>query len=155
MSKTIPLGGYPERYAIIDDEDYEQVRTFNWTIMRGRYTYYARRTVKRKGLPQQTVLLHRFLTGALKGTEVHHINDDGLDCRRTNMVVGTPSYNRIHMVRRDGAAQYRGVQRADSIVPKWQARIQYDNESIYLGVYDTPELAAQAYIEKWTEITGG
>lgn len=155
MTKTLAIYGYGETmYVIVDDDDWDIVTKYRWSLLEGRYTYYARRTIKHPDGKQETVLLHRYLTGAPKGTEVHHINDNGLDCRRSNMVVGTPSYNRIHMKRREKAGRYRGIFRADTVSEKWCAMLQYEGERIYIGIYDSAEDAAKAYSDKWSEITG-
>ncbi len=157
MAKQIPLGGYPMGKCVtVDDEDYDLLRRWNWTILEGRYTYYARRNgMPKDGEKKTSILLHRYLMKAPKGTEVDHLDNNGLNCTRGNLRVGPPADNRIRMVRRLNRAEYQGVYRNDSIVPKWSAKINYQGVLIHLGSFNTPEEAHEAYLAKRAEILAG
>ena len=67
--------------CVVDDADFEQLSQHRWCVM-GPVNggYYAIRRVQ-----NVIVSMARFLTGALKGQVVDHINGDSLDNRRSNL----------------------------------------------------------------------
>ena len=81
-----------------------------------------------------------FLTGL---PMVDHRNGDGLDNRRANLRPADASQNGANRVRLRGRSGYRGVTR--HACGRWQAAICVRGKRRYLGLYDTPEGAAQAY----------
>jgi hypothetical protein len=145
--KKIPLSR--GMTTIIDDEDFERVSQFKWSVTchkeRTPPDYYARRAVwqpeTRKSI---TVLLHRFILNAPPDKHVDHINGDGLDNRRANLRLVTPAQNQQNLKRRRGASGFRGVQ-YDERKRRHYARIKVNNQKIWLGFFDNAEEAARAY----------
>ena len=50
-------------------------------------------------------------------------------------------------------AGYKGVVHKDHL-KKWQAQMSINNRNIYLGIYDTPEEAHEAYMAKAMVVHG-
>jgi hypothetical protein len=97
MVVVIPLsktGKYKGLYeAIVSDED-AILADFNWNIFMGKYA--QRRPDKNSALVSlHRVVMERMMGTPLeKGKEVDHINGNGLDNRRENLRLVTPSQNR-------------------------------------------------------------
>jgi len=88
-------------FALVDDEDFERVNQFKWCAsLESRGTkYYAIRWVWNKETKRRVkIRMHRFIMdlppGSIDGLVVDHINDDGLDNRRScNLEVITAEEN--------------------------------------------------------------
>lgn len=135
------------RVALIDDDDAERVRAFRWRAVWSEKssTWYAYRSVPKSREGYYPAGMHRFLVGAQPGQEVHHDNHDGLDNRRSNLVLCTHLQNTQHRVglpsrrrsRFNGVSQYAPC--------GWSARIRVNGKPTYLGSFPTEEAAALAY----------
>ena len=67
-------------YTLVDGDDYEELSKHKWFAQKGRYTYYAERTVGKRP-NRRAVLMHRVILGLLKGIQADHRNGCGLDNR--------------------------------------------------------------------------
>lgn len=131
--------------ALVDDEDFKRVSQYRWQSgktnaqSRTRYAYRHELVDGKK----RVTYLHRFILGAPAGMYVDHINHDGLDCRRANMRLVTPSQNRINGRRnRDGRSRFKGVSPTGA---KFKAQVGFNCEPRYFGMYDSEETAARVY----------
>lgn len=145
-TRTIPLS--QGKVALVDAADYERIMAAGpWHAVfakrkNGRSTWYARHTSRSAG----NVYMHRFVVSApeddCRKTPVDHRDGNGLDNRRTNLRIATPSLN----TRNNGHARsntgLRGVQRFRD---KYRAMSRLNGRRVYIGVYDTPEECAAAY----------
>lgn len=87
------------------------------------------------------IMHHGFLPNV-----VDHINGNKLDNRMENLRSASVKENsRNSGTRPTNTSGYKGVYKAMS--GKWQACIGVDYKKIYLGVFDTPELAHKVYAE--------
>lgn len=139
--------------TIIDDADELLVSGFPWRTLKTRSsdTRYVHAWNGR-----QHFYMHRLISGAAGGERVDHINRDGLDNRRRNLRVATPSQNGANRVadrRRLGtSSRYKGVA-WDKTRSKWAAYIHIDGKTRGLGRFATELEAAAAYdraaIEAW------
>jgi hypothetical protein len=78
MAQTIPVGS--DRFAIVDDEDYEPLNKYAWSLHVGRYA------IMRGNWGNTSVLMHHNVVGKPgRGFVVDHINGNGLDNRRCNL----------------------------------------------------------------------
>jgi len=74
---------------------------------------------------------------------VDHIDGDKLNNQRDNLRVATDSQNVCNKrMQRNNTTGYRGVQKSGK---KWSAGIDVNGIHTHLGVFATPEEAAQAY----------
>ena len=80
-------------FATVDATDFYELSKFHWTTRRSHSNIYAIRKYKHLGL-SITVFMHRELLHALPGSEVHHINRNTLDNRRSNLELMSPSRHR-------------------------------------------------------------
>lgn len=140
----IPIGD--GNVAIVDTAEYASLIKFPWRVLRGHNgKLYAVTSVSGRA-----TYMHRLVAGTPKGFETDHINGDGLDNRRANLRVATPSQNRANMwkPRRPGGgahtSTYKGVS-WDKSRGKWQSKISHRGLCRNLGRYDSEMDAACAY----------
>ena len=94
MSKEIPLT--QGKVAIVDDTDFDWLNQWKWYVLNKRPRYYAARSVGPRG-KQTRIYMHRFILDPVSGMEPDHINGNGLDNRRANIVACTRSeHAKIH-----------------------------------------------------------
>jgi hypothetical protein len=129
------------KVAIVDDEDFEWLNQWKWSVNQGGHTFYAERSDRSSGKTLR-VGMHRLILGASKGQEVDHKNHDGLDNRRLNLRLCTRSQN----------CQNRGICYSSTGYSgsypngrKFMARIMINGKNIYLGTFDSAIDAARAY----------
>ncbi len=136
--KSIPLTQGFE--AVVDDEDYAGLARHAWYARRkGRGLVYAYR---RDGAGFTS--MHRALLAAAPGTDIDHIDGDGLNNRRSNLRLATRGENLRNQRGAWGRSSYRGVSwRAAQ--GKWQATIAVDRHRVMLGRFDTEDEAARIY----------
>jgi hypothetical protein len=135
------------KFAVVDDEDYEELAKYKWRAQKGGYTFYAVRSSYLKDGKHNVILMHRVILDAPKGMFVDHINGDGLDNRRCNLRLCTHAENiRNSKTRRDNTSGYKGVYllKHDR---KWCACLSVNGVTRHLGRFTTPEAAARAYNE--------
>jgi hypothetical protein len=143
--------------ALVDEADYERFGAVKWTawVCRRYGLVYGHRKVRLPNGKRRNLFLHRAITGAPEGTVVDHHNGVTLDNTRLNLRVTTQSHN-IQNQWSYGVVGYRGVDRrikADGSY-RYQARMTWLGDEMYLGSFMTPEEAAEAYDRKALEIIG-
>lgn len=135
---------------LVDEADIDMCSAFTWCRARSGRSAYITTNIRRGSSPPvrgrgQTLLLHRFLTGAPRGMVVDHINGDGTDCRRNNMRVCTQRQNTRNRTRlcKNNTTGVTGVYlKKDSGL--WWATIRVGDNNLYLGSFATRAGAAQA-----------
>lgn len=126
------LGTHP---ILVDEGDGELLWGRKWHFGNGRRTLYAR-VSEHNGGDRVCVLLHRLIMQPPAGMVVDHVNGNGLDNRRSNLRIVTSAQNATNKRRRrDNTSGTQGVKKIKS--GRWAAYIN-------LGVYDSPEEAAEA-----------
>lgn len=137
--KELPLS--KGKVAIVDSEDFEHLNQWKWSLNgMGR--------AHRKTSDNKNIMLHRFIMGTPRHLVVHHINGDPLDNRRSNLVNCTQSENLKHkLIYSNNTSGYKGVT-FNKRNGKWLARTFKSGKQIYVGYFDTPELAHLARGEK-------
>lgn len=139
--------------AILDPDCYWMNR-WAWSATRrpnadGVDTWYAVHETRWDPRPRTHHYMHREVLSAPRGVHVHHKNGNGLDNRRANLEIVTPTtharqYRPRPGGKRRGSSQYRGV----CWIPKrgkWLACITIDGRSVKLGKFDDERDAALAY----------
>ena len=94
----------------------------------------------------RTVRLHRFLLDAPDHLMGDHVNGNGLDNRRENLRLVTPSENSINASHSRGRSLYRGVTFHKGS-GRYQAQINMPDGKRYLGLYGSASEAAAVYDE--------
>lgn len=132
--------------AIISEEDYELVSQYNWYRHTAGYAM-----AHPKGNDRITIFMHRLIMGG-DVAMVDHINRNRLDNRRENLRPANPHLNAANVgVSKRNTSGYKGVSKSGK---RWRARIMVEGKEIHLGMYDTPEEAAEAYNEAALEYLG-
>lgn len=123
--------------AIIDDIDYERLKTLNsmtWSVVkkRGKIYFNKKFTVNGK---KWCVELHRWIMGEPTGKYIDHISGDTLDNRRKNLRICTNSANlRNGSIRTNNTSGKTGVSKARS--GKWVAEIKVKYKKKFLGTFE-------------------
>lgn len=140
--RSIPIrrrDGTTVNHALVDDEDYDELVLFTWTL---HDHGYAQRSV---GL--RTVYMHREIFGLQPGDkrEPDHIDGDRLNNTRTNMRLGTKAQNLQNRVKpnRNNSSGHRGVT-WNRRRGKWQAKVMVARKTNHLGYFDDVDEAAAA-----------
>jgi hypothetical protein len=145
----IPLrarDGTLRAHATIDEAD-RRLTESPWSMHSAGYAY---RSVRSGGGVVQAVLLHREVLGLAPGDglEADHENGDRLDCRRSNLRIGTHALNMQNVTaNRGGTSVHRGVC-WDAARGKWQAGGQLNGKRVNLGRY-ADELEAARVARDW------
>jgi len=136
----VPLtnGGFTK----VDAADFDSVSRFNWhSTGRG----YIERNLPRLNGIQKKQMMHRLLMDDPVGLEVDHINHDKSDNRRCNLRIATRQQNSFnHPGQSNSLSGIKGA-RWNRCKRKWQSSIKVNGESIHLGWFDCPVLAAGIY----------
>ncbi len=133
--------------VLVDDEDYEQLNQFKWSLSKCGLTFYAVRRVKKiKNIP--LIKMHRDI---MKSTDINelcdHIDHNGLNNQKCNLRKCNKKENNRNRTSR-GYSKYLGVslhiQKYNNEI-YWRARIKFDKKAKHLGLFNTQEEAALAY----------
>jgi hypothetical protein len=139
--KEIPLSqGF---VALVDDEDYEMVVKFNWSIHKCSHCFYGKKNRKRKG--DKHTYMHRLILGLTDPKiKVDHKDGNGLNNQRSNLRVCSQTENvRNARSHKKSSSGYKGVCWAND-KKKWVCRI-YCGRYYHLGYFACPVEAAKTY----------
>lgn len=130
------------KYAIVDDEDFELLNRLKWYCSHGGY---AVRDVCLKGV-ESRVYMHRILTNAPKDLVVDHINGNGLDNRKENLRLATREQNTRNnqTTFKRNTSGFRGVDWQE-YAKSWRVCISVKSKSIHIGMFKDRVKAARAY----------
>jgi hypothetical protein len=141
------------RFALIDAADWELVSNYRWHAYRGQKTFYARSKVTSQDGSVTVMGIHQIICKCEPGFEPDHLDGDGLNNRRTNLVAKT---HRGNLQNRHDAksSQYPGVS-WHKASGKWQALIRVGTKRLHLGLFQNEKEAWVAYSSKCKELTRG
>lgn len=131
--------------ALVDDEDYDWVVSFNpWRALGTKvsktqyaiHNFWCRFTHGNRGFS-----MHRLIMNPTDDFEIDHINRNGLDNRKENLRLVSHSQNLYRSTRRDNKHGFRGVRMWDG---KYKARVVVKGKEYAAGTYLTAEEAARA-----------
>jgi HNH endonuclease len=126
-------------WAVVDLADAPLVESHRWYEVRCATSVYARTTI-RSGKAGSKMTMHRLLAGDPVDLLVDHKDGDGLNNRRGNLRIATPSQNRANEIRlRGGTSTYKGV----TWIP--DQGVYVANMRRYLGRFPDEVSAALAY----------
>lgn len=159
MAIQIPLsktGKHRDKFiAVVSDED-AVLAQFSWVVWHKKdKSAYAQRVIHENG-KAKLIAMHRIIAERMfgeipAGMIVDHIDGDGLNNTRANIRLATRSQNGANSRKNKNKSLPKGVTMSDG---KYRARIIFQGKSLYLGVFDTKELAKAAYDTKAQELFG-
>lgn len=138
MYRTIPLTRGAT--ARVDAEDYAQLAAMGrWSLSNKGYAlHWTTLNGQRKAL-----YMHRIIMNAPPDLQVDHINHNRLDNRRENLRFATRSENNASRhILKSNTSGFTGVSRNGN---RWECRIRYQKQRIYLGSFTNPLEAAMTY----------
>ncbi len=157
MSKKIPLT--QGKFAIVNDEDFEEVSKYKWHAIKSPCTYYAQTSVhlgkgKDNKYKIKNISMHRFILIPEQSEDVDHRDGNGLNNTRGNLRTCTNSQNHANMKpQRGGTSKYKGVCWYKTR-GKWVTKIMFNYKNKTLGYYTNEIEAAKAYDQKAKELFG-
>lgn len=134
--------------AVVSSKDYPRLSQKKWHAL-----VFPRGTYAGSMHNGSAIYMHRFITDCPKGMVVDHINGNTLDNRRENLRVCTNAQNLTNTRKKTSNTKYKGVHRQKGRT-NYMAVIGHGGKCIYLGTFETEELAAQAYNDKAIELHG-
>ena len=142
--------------ALVDPEDFEKLSCIGWHADIGRTTIYAKHTTYDPSTRKfGRVLMHRFILGVTDPKIlVDHVNGDGLDNRKENLRVASPSTNRAnHQTTPRGKSGYHGVSYRKER-DAWVVSVTKDYKRHFGGYFKSREDAARRYNELSKQLFG-
>lgn len=144
------------KFAIVDNEDFEILNKYKWSVLKGWNTSYAVRSLydSKTQKTSKTLLMHRVILN-LKNKEIcDHVNGNGLDNRKNNLRLVTKSQNSINSkINIRNKSGYKGVS-WDKLRKKWTSRIKVNGKYLFLGRFDSKSKAMKEYNKKAKEEHG-
>lgn len=127
---------YGDHFVAVDDEDYDYLSAFTWTIVKHKTNQY----VNCRALGQ----MHRHLLSVSRGEFVDHIDGNGLNNQKSNLRKCTRRQNALNRrIQSNNTTGFKGVIQTKS--GRYQAIIQPNRKIVNLGIFDTKIQAAKAY----------
>lgn len=160
--KLIQLNKFKGRqnyFAQVDDDDYDYLNQFDWSLIAKGGNFYAERTFRLDG-KRYSIRMHRELLNAKKGQLIDHKDRNGLNNQRLNIRFATESQNRANSKKQINTTSiYKGVSFQIKICktklkdgsvnihhyPWWASEIHLSNRKIFIGYFKSEENAAIAY----------
>lgn len=126
-----------ERVVLVDDEDYERVSLFKWSLLKNKTVEYAKNS--------SIGLMHRMILKIDdKNQHVDHLDHNGLNNQKSNLRLCTVSENmrnRRKIISKPTSSKYIGVYWSN-FYNDWKARYYYQKNRCFTGSFDTEVEAA-------------
>ena len=140
LSQTGKLAG--KYVVLVDDEDYEYLNQWMWSVNKNRTEIYASRYQNING-KRICHYMHRVIMNTPSNMQVDHVNHNTLDNQKHNLRVCTSYQNQTNKTKRKNTEQFIGVNyRKDT--GKYRAHIAPHRKQISIGCFDSAEAAAIA-----------
>ncbi len=155
--KKIPLT--QNRFALVDDEDFERLSRHKWCAVCHSGIYYAMReqhlSGSGKNRKRKTILMHRLIMNAKKEQQIDHRNGSGLDNRKQNLRFCTQSQNNMNQKpsQSSTSSRFKGVSWKKEN-KKWVAYITKSRQRHHVGYFNSEIEAAEAYDKRAKELFG-
>jgi len=145
-----------QKYALVDTCHYPLISKLRWFAIRGNTTYYAASNVKfSERSHQKTIRMHRMILDCPDHLEIDHIDGNGLNNSSIfgvlNIRVATDRLNSTNKIKHRSGIPVGAVRHRN----KWTSKINFAGKSVYLGIFETPELAHSAYMKAFNDIAKG
>ena len=143
--KNIILGRRKDEVVEVDDEDYDFLKKWKWSVNDNKRNKYAVRYLK-KNNGIETLSMHRVIMGVKnQNLVVDHIDGNGLNNKRNNLRICTFYENRCNKKKPiTNTSGYKGVH-FKKINQKWCAQITVRGVIRHLGYFKTAKEAHEAY----------
>lgn len=130
MSKLISL--INNKFAIVDDKDYDCLITTKWRALLSKAKYYY-------AVDRNNNKMHRLIMNAPTAMDVDHINGNTLDNRKFNLRVVTRSENCRNRNNRLSQLNTSGTRGVTYYAPenRWRVRGTLNGQRFHLGYFKT------------------
>ena len=140
--------------ALVDVADHAWLSRWKWHAQKwhsqGVTKFYANRNDR---AAKRIIGMHRQIMGFPENLEVHHLNGNSLDNRRSNLSAVTVEINQRDSSAGWGESRFRGVT-LDKTRGLWKAHTRIRKRHYDLGYFPTEEEAARALDRKRHEVYG-
>jgi hypothetical protein len=92
ISTTAIIQIAPDKFALVDASKVAALAKFKWRAVQHRRSWYARASILRNGV-KVSLSMHRFVARTPFGMQCHHLNENSLDNRRSNLANWTKKYH--------------------------------------------------------------
>lgn len=143
--------------TVVDPQDADLIG-YKWWAQITRKNVYAWGYLDAHGTKRPYIYMHRIILSRMLGRElakgecVDHRDGNSLNNSRSNLRLATYGENLRNTKARPNLTRFKGVKRTSS--GRYQARIHINYREIYLGTFDTPEEAHEAYKDAAVEHFG-
>lgn len=136
--------------ALVDDEDFEELNKFRWSVTRRKNINYAFRNLRIDG-KRTVILMHNQI---MNGILVDHILHNGCNNQHNNLRFCTTSQNQMNSSSNENSTSiYKGVCWCKS-KKRWRAYITKDQKTIPLGYFRNEIEAAKKYDNRAIKLFG-
>ncbi len=150
--KHIPLS--QGKFAIVDDEDYNDLNQWKWSATKNGSTFYAMRVIVLPGSSKKTLLMHRVILNAPPGAKSDHRDGNGLHNLRDNLRLCNHAENmRNRRKQKNNTSGYRGVSWHNER-HRWRVQSKYNGKTKHIGYFFCLLKAAKAYDATIKELFG-
>jgi hypothetical protein len=140
---------HPNTYSLVDDEDYDYLNQWKWSL---NGCGYIRRHFSSNGR-RKDLYLHRVIMKSPNGLSIDHINHNLLDNRKSNLRTCCHRENMLNRKKRRfvnkekneiPTSKYIGVFR-DKVNKGWVSVVTIKRKIVYKRIFDTEIEAAITY----------
>lgn len=141
--------------VLVDDEDYDRLSVYNWSISGTNRIGYARRARKTGLLQYKNQYMHREILGIEDpNIFIDHKDGNTLNNQKSNLRLCNQSQNLANQGKqRDNTSGYKGVSWHKNR-KTWVGHVSHENKQVHVGVFDTAIEAAKAVDKKAIELFG-
>ena len=143
---------FPNKFAIVNDENFEYLNQWKWHIDNGyacRKEYLKGEDGKFDSSKYRYIYMHNLIIDCPKDKIIDHKNFNGLDNRKSNLRIATWQQNMQNRRTKKGSSGFKGVffSSDGKRRKRWSASLVIKHKNINLGRFLTKEEAALAYNE--------
>ena len=133
MKKIYLAGKFSHLYALVDDEDFEEMSKISWILHEKGYA-----------VNPKIGRMHRLVNKTPKGLQTDHRSGDKLDNRRSNLRSCNNAQNQYNKpLRKDNKSGHKGIA-WNKVCNKWEAYVKTPEKKIHLGTFIKLEDAVSA-----------
>jgi hypothetical protein len=136
-----------DKFAFVDDDDYEWLNQWKWYCDKRGDLYYAARAIRRENGKWMPLRMHRAVLKLPHGDHrrIDHIDRNGLNNTKSNLRICSHQNNmRNRRKVPSKTSTFKGVfKKCDR--KRWYAAIGLNKKTYHIGVFDSEIEAAKAY----------